>query len=239
MRPAQLPLPFVPPASSARADLLEDASNAEALAFLDRPNTWPAGRLALHGPPGVGKSHALRAAASAGGWRRLDGAALTAEEALAPVRGTALDDADRADPVALFHLINRGAETGAKLLLAAREPPSRWPVALPDLASRLRATHAVGIGHPSDALMEAVLGKLLADRQLTLDAVLRPYLLARLPREAGALAAAVAAIDRAALAAGGAVTRPLLRAVLDGLGWNGDGSVAEGTSPSPRGALLR
>ncbi len=101
-RPAQLPLPFVPPPSSARADLLEDASNAEALAFLDRPNTWPAGRLALHGPPGVGKSHALRAAASAGGWRLLDGAALTPEEALAPVRGTALDDADRAGPVALF-----------------------------------------------------------------------------------------------------------------------------------------
>jgi chromosomal replication initiation ATPase DnaA len=235
----QIPLPFIPPASSARADLLEDASNAEALAFLDRPNTWPLGRLALHGPAGVGKSHALRAAAAAGGWRLLQGAGLTEEAALAPARGTALDDADGAAPVALFHLINRSAEQGAKLLLASREPPSRWPVALPDLASRLRATHAVAIGPPSEALLEAVLAKLLADRQMALDAPSREMLLRRLPREGGALAAAVAALDREALAAGGAVTRPLLRRVLAGLGGPDDASMAEAAPPSPTGGPMR
>jgi hypothetical protein len=44
--------------------------------------------------------------------------------------------------------------------------PARWPVGLPDLASRLRATVAVGIGAPSDGLLEALLAKHLNDRLL-------------------------------------------------------------------------
>ncbi len=54
-----LPLPL--PVSADRADFIEDASNADALAWLDRPETWPGGRLAVFGPAGVGKSHLLPA----------------------------------------------------------------------------------------------------------------------------------------------------------------------------------
>ena len=42
-----LPLPL--PVSSDRADFLEDASNAEALAWLDEPGRWPGRRIALFG----------------------------------------------------------------------------------------------------------------------------------------------------------------------------------------------
>jgi chromosomal replication initiation ATPase DnaA len=236
--PRQLPLPLPIAPSAARADLVEDASNAEALAWLDRPFDWPAHRLALFGPPGVGKSHMLRAAATAGGWRLLDGRALTPALALAPAEGTALDDAEAAPEVALFHLINRAAETGAPLLLAARVAPARWPVGLPDLASRLRATFAVGIGAPSDGLLEALLAKHLADRQLRVAPEVRAWLLARLPREAAVVAAAVARLDAAALAAGAAITRPFARETLAGLLADDDHSVAgaSATSPPP-GAL--
>jgi chromosomal replication initiation ATPase DnaA len=212
--PRQLPLPLRGRASHARADLVEDASNAEALAWLDRPGDWPLRRLALFGPAGTGKSHMLRAAAAEGGWRLLDGAALDEALALAPAAGTALDDAHAAPEAALFHLINRHAESGAPLLLAAREAPARWPVRLPDLASRLRATLAVGIAAPSDALLEALLAKHLADRQLRVGAEVQAFLLARLPREAAAIAQAVAALDEAALAAQAPITRPFARAVL-------------------------
>ena len=226
-----LPLPVAP--SSARGDLVEDASNAEALAWLDRPADWPLHRLALHGAAGVGKSHMLRATAAAQGWRLLSGHELTEALALAPSPGTALDEAGTAPEAALFHLINRSAEAGAPLLMAAREPPSRWPVRLPDLASRLRATLAVGIAAPTDALLAALLAKHLADRQVRVAPEVQAFLLARLPREAAAVAAAVAALDAAALTAGAPITRPFARAALPWLFGEGDSPVAEDPDASP------
>ncbi|WP_198373641.1 HdaA/DnaA family protein, partial [Roseomonas rosulenta] len=202
-----LPLPLS--ASCDRADFLEDASNAQAIAWLDRPADWPGGRLAIFGPPGVGKTHLGRAFAAAHGWRMLDGPALRGLPNPAP-GGSVLDDADAApDPATLLHLVNLCAERGEGLLLLARDAPSRWPVALPDLASRLRATMAVGIGAPGEALLAALLAKLFADRQLRVAPEVQAWLLARLPREAAALAEAVARLDRAALHARAPVTRAL------------------------------
>lgn len=236
--PRQLPLPLPVAPSADRADLVEDASNAEALTWLDRPWDWPAHRLALFGPARTGKSHMLRATASAQGWRLLQGRALTTALALSPAPGTALDDADAASEPALFHLINRSAETAAPLLLAAREPPARWPTLLPDLASRLKATLAVGIGAPTDTLLEGLLAKHLADRQLRVAPEVQTFLLARLPREAAAIAAAVAALDAAALASGAPITRPFARAVLARLLGNDDVPVAEPPDVSPRDTPL-
>ena len=236
LRQLALPLAVVP--SSSRTDLVEDASNAEALAWIDRPGAWPLHRLALHGAAGVGKSHMLRATAAAQGWRLLAGAELTEALALAPCPGTVLDDADAAAETPLFHLINHHAEAGVPLLLGARIAPARWPTRLPDLASRLRATFAVGIGAPGDALLAALLGKHLADRQLRVEPEVQSYLLARLPREAAAIAAAVAALDAAALAAGAPITRPLARNVLGQLFGLHDLSVAESSEASPQGDAL-
>lgn len=236
----QFALPFPLPVSCDRADLLEDASNAEALAFLDRPETWPGGRLALFGPEGVGKTHMGRAFAAARGWRWLEGPSL---RALVPpaAGGTVLDDADAVvQERALLHLLNLCAERREGLLLLGREAPARWRVGLPDLASRLRATAAVGIGRPGDALLGALLAKFFADRQLRVAAEVQAWLLARLPREAAALAEAAARLDRAALAAGQPVSRALARAAL--AGWQGFGDDASETSPDalspPQPALL-
>lgn len=237
----QLPLPLAEAASHDAADLVADASNAAALAWLDRPGAWPLRRLALHGPVGVGKSHMLRAAAVRHGWRLLQGPALTAAEALAPAAGTALDAADAAPETALFHLINRCAEAGAPLLLAARQAPARWPASLPDLVSRLRATLAVPIGPPSEALLGALLAKLLADRQLRVPQDVQAFLLARLPRDAAALAGAVAALDAAALARQAAITRPFARAVLGPMlaGADDDDTVAQASGASPAAPGMR
>ncbi len=210
----QLPLPLPESTSSAASDLIPDASNAEALAWLEAPETWPLRRLALHGPEGVGKSHMLHAAAAAQGWRWLAGPGLSMDAALADVAGTVLDRADAAPEQALFHLINHAAETGAPLLLAARAPPARWATILPDLSSRLRATQAVGVQTPSEALLAALLAKHLSDRQLRVEPVVQAYLLSRLPRHAAAIARAVAALDAASLAGATPITRPLARQVL-------------------------
>lgn len=241
VRPArQFALPLPVGASMARADFLEDASNAQALAWLDRVADWPGGRLALFGPAGVGKTHLGRAFAAEQRWRVLDGAALRGLADPAP-GGTVLDDADGVpEPTALLHLVNLCAERGEPLLLLARDAPARWPVALPDLASRLRATTAIGIGAPGDHLLAALLAKLFADRQLRVAPEVQAWLVTRLPREAAALAEAVARLDRAAMQARAPVTRALARAALSGWeGFGDDGSetnAAEASPPTP--ALL-
>ncbi len=231
--PRQLPLPLPHAVSSARADLIGDASNAEALAWLDRPAEWPLHRLAIHGPAGTGKSHMLRALAAERGWRLLRGADLTDVLALGDSAGTALDEADTAPAAALFHLINRSAEAQAPLLLAARPPPARWNTALPDLASRLRATLSVGIAPPSDTLCAALLAKHLADRQLRIAQDVRDFLLARLPREAAAIAQAVATLDAAALEARAAITRPFAAQALRAMLRVDDDTISEQSAASP------
>jgi chromosomal replication initiation ATPase DnaA len=239
----QLPLPLpMAAASHDPADLLEDESNRAALAWLRRPEDWPAGRLALFGPPATGKTHMLRGLAGARGWPVLEGPALRGLPEVPPGPGLAVDDADcMAEERPLLHLLNLCAERRQPVLLAGRKAPARWPVALPDLRSRLRAMTAVAVAPPGDALLAALLQKHFADRQLRVDPALQSWLLARLPREAAAVAEAAARLDRAALAAGGRLTRALAAAALEdlpGLDGAGDddsmaGQVAASTS-APR-----
>ena len=84
--------------------------------------------------------------------------------------GLVLDDADCApEEEALLHLLNLCAERGQAVLLAGREAPARWPVALPDLRSRLRAMTAVAVRPPGDALLAALLRRHFRLRQLRVD----------------------------------------------------------------------
>ncbi|MFC0408506.1 P-loop NTPase family protein [Roseomonas elaeocarpi] len=220
----QLPLPLALPPERG-APVMHDGSNAVARTWLGAPDDWPGGRLALFGPAGVGKSLLLRQAAARLGLRVLEGPTLRGVPDGLP---SAVDDADcPADEETLFHLINACASAGALLLLAGREPPARWQVRLPDLASRLRATHAVEVEEPSEALLRTLLAHHFAERQVRVDAATQDWLLLRLPREAAAVASAAARLDRAAMGTGGAVTRALARQVLSDLPGFGDGGLGD------------
>jgi len=209
----QLALPFPHRPDFAAADFLRAPSNEAALAWLERRADWPGGRLALWGEAGVGKTHLLHIWAAREGADVLAGTLLRGLTDVPRQGGIALDDADAADEVALFHLINALAEAGRPLLMAARAAPARWPVRLPDLVSRLRATTAVRIDEAEDSLLRALLARLFAERQIMVPEGLQDWLLARLPRSQGALREAAARLDRAALAAGG-LTRIIASGVL-------------------------
>ena len=213
-----LDLPF--DAALGRADFLKSDCNAAALAKIERWPGWPAPALVLHGPSGSGKSHLAQL------WRERSGGALIAGDKLAErdpsglaiLPGVVVDDADRASEQALLHLFNCCQESGASLLIVAREAPAAWPIALPDLASRLRAAEAVGIGLPDDALLAAILVKHFADRQLRVEPEIVAYLVPRMERSFAAAAALAARLDRLALSAKRPVGLGLARQALDELG---------------------
>jgi chromosomal replication initiation ATPase DnaA len=215
----QLLLPFPQDWTYDPRDFLPAESNRDALAWLDRMVDWPERRLALWGSAGCGKTHLLHLWARRTGAVRLSGQALRALEDLPPpeatVQAIALDDADTvvAD-ITLLHLLNTARDRRLPVLLTARTPPSRWAARLPDLSSRLRAITAVEVGPPDDALLRALLFRLLAERQLVVPQGVQEWLLLRLPRTAAALREAVARLDRASLIYGKAITRALAARLL-------------------------
>ena len=211
---AQLPLPFTPVRRAFAAPVIAAASNEAARMWLARTPPWPQRRLALWGPAASGKSRLLAHWAAGEGARQLAGPALRFAP---PSCGLAIDDADRAPPLALLHMLNAAQEAGHPVLLAAPEPPARWAVDLPDLTSRLRAMTAVAIEAPEDTLLHALLARLLAERQLRPSEATLAWLLARLPRTHAAIAEAVERLDGAGQALGTAISPALARLILPDL----------------------
>jgi chromosomal replication initiation ATPase DnaA len=184
-----------------RADFLVSECNAAALGWIERWPDWPSRALVLYGPPQSGKSHLAHL------WRQRSGGVLVAGDALPGVEPTelascgavAIDDAEGAPEQPLLHLYNCCRESGASLLLVAREAPASWPIVLPDLASRLRALPAVAIALPDDALLAAVLVKHFADRQVPVAPAVIRYLVRRMERSLAAAATLARRLDRMTL----------------------------------------
>ncbi|MDO5622343.1 MAG: DnaA/Hda family protein [Paracoccus sp. (in: a-proteobacteria)] len=214
----------VPPALT-RADFLVTDANAAVLAMLDSPQAWPQGRMLLIGPAGAGKSHLAAFWAAEHGATRVNARNLhpDAAEALLPEGGAlVVEDAHRAGGAAgaeqaLFHLWNLAPARGALLLLTARSAPRDWGLALPDLRSRMDAVTQVRLGPPDPALLQAVLVKLFADRQIAVPPAVIGWLALRMDRDLGLARRLVAAMDAQALSDRRPLTRALAAEVLDRL----------------------
>lgn len=201
-----------------RTDFLTSHSNAAAIGWIDRWPDWPAPALALHGPAGSGKTHLLHLWCAQTAGVIVPGEALSEEVVARLVSESrhqiAVDNANRADELALLHLYNYCMETRGGFLVAARQPPASWTVLLPDLDSRLRAVLVVGIGLPDDALLEAVLVKHFADRQLRVAPEVIAYLLTHMERSFTAAAGIASRLDAVSLRARRAITVPLARQLV-------------------------
>ena len=219
--PNQLTLDLaLPPPTYAREDFVVADGNREALAWIDRWPDWPAPALSLNGPTGCGKTHlgriwAARSGAIAMTGANLDGmsvADLTSLAATSPA--IVIEGAERAPERGLFHLYNLVRERGGHMLLISDEPPARWSIALPDLASRLRAAPAVAVAAPDDELLGSIILKQLADRQLHASAGVVQYLVSHMERSADAARRVVAALDGRALIERREIDRRLAMDVL-------------------------
>lgn len=206
-----------------RDDFFVSPANAEAVAMIEGWQNWPNRKLVLVGPHGAGKTHLTHV------WAALSGARIiTADDletadipALAcgpvAVEAAATIAGNHTAEEALFHLHNLILAEGQSLLLTATTAPNFWPVALPDLASRMQATTVATLRAPDDALLSAVLMKLLSDRQLSPSPDTIPYLTRRIDRSFETARRVIDALDHMALETGRPINRTLAAKVLDKL----------------------
>lgn len=218
MTARQIPLPLTPRPALGRADFLVSPANAEALALIDRWPAWPGRALLVVGPAGSGKSHLAEV------WREASYASVVLPETLSTEHVPSFLAAgalvlDRADEIrneaVLFHLLNFASAGDLSLLLLARTGPESWPLSRADLLARLKGMARVGLALPDERLLEELLIKHLAERQIGPFAPdLLSYVTARLERSYEAAARLVAALDRESLARQRPVTAGMVREIL-------------------------
>lgn len=215
---AQLPFAFEVTPRFTAEEFLVSPSNTEAFGWVGQWPDWPSYGLALYGPAACGKSHLASLWAVRAEAHIIPATALVSLSPEALPRETprlVIEDLNHvADETRLFHLLNTIKENGGHVLITATEPPARWGVKLPDLASRLAALPAVAIQPPDDALLAALLLKHFADRQLRPGTEAVQYLLTRIDRSFAAVKQVVERLDHASLKAGRNITVPLIKEVL-------------------------
>ncbi len=197
------------------SDFFVSAANAQAFAMIETPQNWPEGKLCLVGPAGAGKSHLARVLAGATGAQIIAADALETPHPNTPVVVEDMESLPRAAEETLFHLHNNLRAARLPLLLTAQTPPSRWDIALPDLASRMQATTPVAIADPDDALLQALIMKLFADRQIMPPPAVVDYLSLRIERSFQAASDIVSRLDDEALRRKKPITRKLAAELLD------------------------
>ena len=218
VHPRQLAFVLPHEESLTRDNFLEGPANAAALALIEAWPEWPNRTMLLVGPEGSGKCHLAAI------WAETSGARISAAHGLAPVNvpGTlatgalVVEDLSPGDfdERALFHLLNLAREDAAFVLITARQPPTAFEIELKDLRSRLRALPVVSLQPPDDQLFRALIVKLCADRQLTVDETVVGYLANRIERSYAAARDTVALLDREALRLGRPITKALAAEIL-------------------------
>jgi chromosomal replication initiation ATPase DnaA len=203
-------------------DFLVSEANAAAVAFVDDWPNWQHWAVIVTGPEGSGKSHLANVWRSRSGAGRIEALHFD-ESALGPLqalRGLAVENLETGigDERMLFHALNLAREHKLSILLTSRIAPGDLKVTLPDLRSRLRALPHVVITPPDHNLLQGLLVKLFADRQLAVEPPIIAHLARHMERSTGAAQRLVSEIDRRALETHRKVTRALATEALASLG---------------------
>jgi len=190
---SQIALPLVTAASA--ETIVSGASLEPTLAALRASHDWPFRTAILFGPPRSGKSLLGRWFAQGG-------------------QGDTLDDADSLPDETVFHRWNRAQAESRPLLLISSRSPGLWPIALPDLASRVGAALPIGIAPPDDDLLRALMEAHALRRGLVLGESVLSWAVPRIERSHAATELLVETIDRLSLERKAAVTISLAKDAL-------------------------
>ncbi len=209
-------------AAMGREDFMIGKSNQDAVIWIDQWPNWPAPVLFLSGPAASGKSHLAAV------WTRQAKAVEISlrdlidhdAESLAKVGEHIIIDGvdtwlgDRSVETTLFHLYNIFKEEHRTLMLTGRATPTEIDFAIPDLASRLRAAPCASIKSPDDDLLQNIIVKMFADRQIKIGEAELKYLMPRMERSFKFASSLVSKCDEIALSQKRPVTIAVIREAL-------------------------
>jgi hypothetical protein len=187
-----LPLDW-PQSGDERRFILSDA-NRDAFDHFRRWSMWPVKATVLTGP-------------------RRSGRSLLARGFVARVGGRLFDDAERHDEEALFHAWNDAQDSGRPMVMVVDDSDG-WPIALPDLRTRIAVTPVARILQPDDALFSDLIALLFADRGLHIPREAMNFITGRVQRDYLTAEKVVEAIDRFAIAERARLTLPTVRKAL-------------------------
>ena len=198
-------------------DFFVSDANAQAYAMVGTPPNWPERKLIVTGLTGSGKSHLCRVAQNQLGAAIYHATALPTEWPDESIIVEDMDQLPSSDQEAMFHLHNHLRHSGGYLMMTAQTAPRDWGLTLPDLKSRMQGTTLTTIDDPDDALLSALIMKLMADRQIMPPPALVAYLVPRIERSFSAAADIVSRLDTQSLAQGRTVGRALAASLLDNM----------------------
>jgi hypothetical protein len=196
---SQIALPLDWPEGSEERDFIITAANEAVVRHFRHWSLWPVMATILTGPRKSGRSLLGRIVAARTG-------------------GELIDPGEEADEEALFHAWNRAQGTRRPLIIVVDAPPPAWDIALPDLKSRMLATPVIAMPEPDEELAGALIEKLCHVRGLPASPELVRYLVPRIERSFLGVNRTVDALDELALQRRQALTVPLARRALIGLG---------------------
>jgi hypothetical protein len=195
----QFGLPLDWPANENEQDFIRSQANFVATRHLERLSLWPLMATILTGPRKSGRSFMGRLFAAKTG-------------------GMLIDNAEQADEEDIFHAWNRAQSDRRPLLIIADAPPPIWDPTLPDLRSRLAATPHVSIQEPDDAMVPAMIERLVGVRGLSILPDVVAYLSARVERSYVGIHRLVDMLDSLSLTRRSRLSIPLARDALAAIG---------------------
>lgn len=199
----QIALPLDWPQTEGESRFIVSDANRAAFDHFRNWSMWPVRTTVLTGP-------------------RRSGRTLLARTFAERVHGRVIDQADTRDEEEVFHAWNDAQDTGLPLVLVADEAPLAWSPKLPDLRTRLAITPVATINQPDDALFEALIQLLFADRGLHVPREALRFMTERLNREYWTAERAVEEVDRYAISERARVSLPTIRRALSDARMIGD-----------------
>jgi hypothetical protein len=199
----QIALPLDWPQTEGESRFIVSDANRSAFDHFRNWSLWPVKTTVLTGP-------------------RRSGRTLLARTFAERVHGRVIDQAESRDEEEVFHAWNDAQDSGLPLVLVADEAPPAWSPKLPDLRTRLAVTPVATISQPDDALFEALIQLLFADRGLHVPRDALRFMTERLNREYWTAERAVEEVDRYAISERARVTMPTIRRALSNARMIGD-----------------
>ena len=199
----QIALPLDWPQTEGESRFIVSDANRSAFDHFRNWSLWPVRATVLTGP-------------------RRSGRTLLARTFAERVHGRVIDQAESRDDEEVFHAWNDAQDSGLPLVLVADEAPPAWSPKLPDLRTRLAITPVATISQPDDALFEALIQLLFADRGLHVPRDALRFMTERLNREYWTAERAVEEVDRYAISERARVTMPTIRRALSNARMIGD-----------------